>query len=120
MVRDMVTLSSSSTLSEVVDDYFLKYGYGGFPVFEDGKFLGIITLKEIKNIARGDWTRAKVSDVLIPHSRDWEVSPEDDVMKALELMITKDKGRIVVTENNNVTGLITRNGIAQYVQIMGK
>jgi Zn-dependent protease/CBS domain-containing protein len=120
MVRDMVTLSSSSTLSEVVDDYFLKYGYGGFPVFEDGKFLGIITLKEIKNIARGDWTRAKVSDVLIPHNREWEVSPEDDVMKALELMITKDKGRIVVTENNNVTGLITRNGIAQYVQIMGK
>lgn len=120
MVRDMVTLSSTSTLSEVVDDYFLKYGYGGFPVFEDRKFLGIITLKEIKNIARGDWTRAKVSDVLIPHSRDWEVSPEDDVMKALELMITKDKGRIVVIEDNNIIGLITRNGIARYIQVMGK
>jgi Zn-dependent protease/predicted transcriptional regulator len=120
MVRDMVTLSSSSTLSEVVDDYFLKYGYGGFPVFEDRKFLGIITLKEIKNIVRGDWTRTKVSDVLIPHNREWEVLPEDDVMKALELMITKDKGRIVVTEDNNVIGLITRNGIARYVQVMGK
>jgi Zn-dependent protease/CBS domain-containing protein len=120
MVKDIVTLSSSITLGEAVNDYFLKYGYGGFPVFGDDKFVGIITLKEIKNIPREDWTRVTVSDVLIPHNREWEVSPEDDVMKALELMITKDKGRIVVTENNNVIGLITRNGIAQYVQIMGK
>jgi len=120
MVKDMVTLSSPVTLDEAVNGYFLKYGYGGFPVFGDDKFLGIITLKEIKNIPREDWIRVTVSDVLIPHNREWEVSPEDDVMKALELMITKDKGRIVVTENNNVIGLITRNGIAQYVQIMGK
>jgi len=120
MVKDMVTLSSPVTLDEAVNGYFLKYGYGGFPVFGDDKFLGIITLKEIKNIPREDWIRVTVSDVLIPHNREWEVSPEDDVMKALELMITKDKGRIVVTENNNVIGLITRNGIAQYVHIMGK
>jgi Zn-dependent protease len=120
MVKDIVTLSSSITLGEAVNDYFLKYGYGGFPVFEDGKLLGIITLKEIKNIPREDWARIKVSDVLIPHNRDWEVSPGDDVMKALEMMITKDKGRIVVTENNKVIGLITRNGIARYIQVMGK
>jgi Zn-dependent protease len=120
MVKDMVTLRSSITLSEVINEYFLKYGYGGFPVFEDGTFLGIITLKEIKNISREDWTRVQVSSVLIPHSMEWEVSPEDDVMKALELMITKDKGRLVVTKDHNIIGLITRNGIARYVQVMGK
>ncbi len=120
MAKDIVTLTSSITLGEAVNNYFLKYGYGGFPVFKDGKFLGIITLKEIKNIPREDWTRVTASDVLIQHNREWEVSSEDDVMKALELMITKDKGRIVVTENNNVIGLITRNGIAQYIKIMGK
>lgn len=120
MVKDMVTLSSPVTLEEAVNDYFLKYGYGGFPVFDDGRFLGIITLKEVKDIPREDWAKVKVSDVLISHNREWEVSLEDDVMKALELMITKDKGRIVVTENNKVVGLITRNGIARYVQIMGK
>jgi Zn-dependent protease/CBS domain-containing protein len=120
MVRDMVALSSSITLDEAVNDYFLKYGYGGFPVFGDDKFLGIITLKEIKDIPREDWTRVTVSDVLIPHNKDWEMSPEDEVMKALELMITKDKGRIIVTENSNIIGMITRNGIARYLQILGK
>jgi CBS domain-containing protein len=48
------------------------------------------------------------------------VSLSDDVTKALELMITEDKGRIVVTEKDRIIGLITRNGIAQYVQLKGK
>ena len=87
---------------------------------DGGKFLGIITLKEIKDVPRRDWDRVKVSDILVPHNKKWEVSPDSDVMRALELMIKEDKGRIIVMENDKIVGLITRNGIARYLQIMGK
>jgi CBS domain-containing protein len=56
----------------------------------------------------------------VPHDKKWEISADADVIKALELMIKEDKGRIVVTEKDRIIGLITRNGIAQYVQIKGK
>ncbi|MGB9715301.1 MAG: site-2 protease family protein [Thermodesulfovibrionales bacterium] len=120
MTRNIVTLNSAITVEEAVNDFFLKYGYGGFPVFEDNRFVGIITLKEIRDIPRADWLKTKVSDILIPRSSEWEVSPEDDALKALELMIMKDKGRLAVTEKDNFIGLITRNGIARYIQIMKK
>src|SRR3990167_9357550 len=120
MVRDIVTLNSSITIDDAVDKYFLRYSYGGFPVMDDGKFLGIITLKEIKDVPRRDWDRVKVSDILVPHNKKWEVSPDSDVMGSLELMIKEDKGSIIVMENDKVIGLITRNGIARYLQIMGK
>jgi len=120
MVTDLKTLSPSITIDKAVDEYFLRYGYGGFPVTDDGKFLGIVTLKEVKNIPREDWGRVKASDILVPHDKKWEVSINDDVMKALELMIKEDKGRVVVTEKDRIIGLITRNGIARYVQIKGK
>ncbi|MFN3532582.1 MAG: CBS domain-containing protein [Candidatus Brocadia sp.] len=122
MARDLVTLNPSLTIEEAVDKYFLRYGYGygGFPVMDDGKFLGIITLKEIKNVSREDWSKVKVSDIFVPHNKKWEVTPDSDVMRALELMIKEDKGRIIVMENDKVVGLITRNGIARYLQIMGK
>lgn len=120
MVRDIVTLNSPITIDEVVDKYFLRYGYGGFPVIDNGKFLGITSLKEIKDVPRKDWSKVKVSDILVPHDKKWEVSPDSDVMEALELMIKEDKGRIIVMENDKVVGLITRNGIARYLQIMGK
>jgi Zn-dependent protease/predicted transcriptional regulator len=120
MVKDIVTLSSSITVDEAVNDYYLRYGYGGFPVVDDGKFLGIITLKEVKEVPRADWSRVKVGDVFITHERKWEVSPEDDAMRALEIMIREDKGRLVIIENGRLSGLITRNGIARYLQIKGK
>jgi Zn-dependent protease len=120
MVSEMQTLDPMMSLDEAVDHYFLKYGYGGFPVMDRGRFLGILTLKEVKNVPRQDWGRVKVSDVYVPHERRWEVSPEADVMKALELMIKEDKGRIIVVDRDQIVGLITRNGIARYVQIKGK
>jgi len=120
MVKDIVTLSSFITVDEAVNNYFLRYGYGGFPIIDDGKFLGIVTLKEVKNIHRENWGSEKVADILVPHDKRWEVSREDDVMKTLELMIKEDKGRLVIIENNKLSGLITRNGIARYVQIRGK
>jgi Zn-dependent protease/CBS domain-containing protein len=120
MAKNIVMLNSSITLDEAVNGYFLKYGYGGFPVFEDDRFLGIITLKEVRDVPREDWVKVKVLDVLIPRNREWEVSPEGDALRALELMIMKDKGRLAVTDNDKIIGLITRNGIARYMQIMEK
>lgn len=120
MVRDIVSLSPQISIDEAVNTYFLKYGYGGFPVIDGGKFLGIVTLKEIKEVPRENWSRVKVSDAFVPHNTRWEVAPEEDIMKALELMITEDKGRIAVTKEEGIIGLITRNGIARYVQIKGK
>jgi len=120
MVTDLKTLSPSMAIDKAVDEYFLRYGYGGFPVIDDGKFLGILTLKEVKDVPREDWGRVRVSNVFVPHDKKWEVSPDADVMKALELMIKEDKGRISVTEKDRIIGLITRNGIARYVQIKGK
>ncbi len=120
MVTEMQAVEPSISLDEVVDKYFLRYGYGGFPVIDDGKFLGILTLKEVKNVPREDWGKVKVSEVYVPHDKKWEVPPDADVTRALELMIKEDKGRIMVTEKDKIIGLITRNGIARYVQIKGK
>ena len=120
MVRDFVTIGASATLDEAVDRYFLRYGYGGFPVMDDGRFLGILTLKEVKDVPREKWGSIRVSDILVPHNRRWEVLPDDDVMKALEVMIKEDKGRVVIMEKDKLSGLITRNSIARYVQIKAR
>jgi Zn-dependent protease len=120
MVKEMQTIDPSISLDKAVNEYFLRYGYGGFPVIDDGKFLGILTLKEVKNVPREDWGRVNVSAVFVHHDKKWEIPPDADVIKALELMIKEDKGRIVVTEKDRIMGLITRNGIAQYLQIKGK
>lgn len=120
MVKDIVTMPSDTAIDTAVNEYFLKHGYGGFPVVDDGKLLGFLTLKEVTAVPRERWKDVRASEIVVPHDKKWEVSEDDDAMKALELMISEDKGRLVAMEKGQVTGLITRNGIARYVQIMGR
>lgn len=114
---DLVSLSPRLSVKEVVNDYFLRYGYGGFPVMDNGKFMGMVTLKEIKQVARDLWPQITVGEIYVPHDQKWELSPLDEIMKALQIMIQEDKGRIIVIQNDQVIGLVTRNGIARYLQI---
>jgi len=120
MIKDMITISPSITIKDTVNEYFLKYGYGGFPVIDNGRFIGVITLKETTDIPKEKWEKVKVADVVVPHNKRWEVSPVDDAIKALELMITEDRGRLMVADKGRIIGMITRNGIARYVQIVGR
>lgn len=120
MIRDFISIPPDMTIKTAVDDYFLRYGYGGFPVIDNGRFLGFVTLKEVKDVPKERWKDVRVSEVCVPHEKRWEISEESTALKALELMINEDKGRLVVTEKGNVTGIITRNGIAKYASIMEK
>ncbi|MCL4474638.1 MAG: site-2 protease family protein [Nitrospirae bacterium] len=120
MTREIITMPSDMTVETAVNEYFLRYGYGGFPVMGKERFLGFVTLKEVKDVPRERWHEVKVSAILTPHDRRGEVSENDDALKALELMISEDQGRLAVMEQDKLTGLITRNGIAKYVQLMGR
>jgi Zn-dependent protease/CBS domain-containing protein len=118
MTTDLVTLGPSTFLTDAVNDYFLRYGYGGLPVVEDGRFLGFVTLKEVKDVPRPRWGTVTLGEIVVPHEERWEISPEDDVIRALESMIRQDKGRLVIVQDGKLKGMITRNGIARYVQVM--
>ncbi len=120
MVRDPVSVSPAMTLEDALNDYFLRSGYGGYPVVDHGTYLGLLTLKELKKVPREQFRQTRVSDVFAPHTRKWEVSLDDSVIDALEKMIREDVGRLVVTRGDSIVGMITRNGIARYLQIMGK
>lgn len=120
MVKDMVTLGPSISIDEAVNGFFLRYGFGGFPVVSDGKYLGMLTLKEIKDVPKNAFEGTRVSDVYVKHRKQWEISADESAVKALETMIREDTGRLVVREGDNIRGLITRNGIANYIKIRGK
>lgn len=120
MVKDLITVEPSITIDELVNNYFLKYGYGGFPVVSAGNYLGIITLKDIKDIPKNNFGITMVSETYRRHKKEWEISDDEYVIRALERMVTEDVGRLVIMEDERLKGMITRNGIARYLQIKGK
>lgn len=114
MIRDVVSVPAASSLSSVVSDYFLKYGFRGFPVMRDGEILGVISLAQVRQISPEERGDNDVAQVMVPRSDKIEITPDASLAEALKRMTREDIGRLLVVENDRVVGMITKTGLLRY------
>ena len=117
MIRTVVTVPSQVSLQAAVDEFFLAYGYGGFPVVEDERVVGLIAVQDVQAISQGLWTWRRVADVMRPASPELFIQPEWSIMQAMEQMVGSGFDRLVVMEGERPVGLITRSAVARFLQL---
>ncbi len=117
MVADAVTVPTSITVSDLVEDYVYKYHYKMFPVTEDGVLKGCVTTKQIKELSKEQWATTKVSDITQPCSKGNAVSPEADSIDALSLMNRTGNSRLMVVESNRLLGVISLKDMLQFMAL---
>ncbi len=107
MKADPVTVPPGLTVQELVDRYILKHHYKMYPVVEDGRLVGCVTLSQVKDVPRAEWNARRVGELEIACGPERTVSPDDDAMKALGLMSRLNISRLMVIENGALRGVIT-------------
>lgn len=117
MVPDPVTLNPEMPLSEAVDRYFLHLGFGGFPVVSDGRVLGLISLAQVRNCPASERSHRHVGEVMRRLEERIEIPRSATVAHALARMTEAETGRLLVMDGSRLAGLITRSGIARYIQM---
>jgi Zn-dependent protease/CBS domain-containing protein len=117
MVSNPVALSPDLTVNEAVERYFLHHGFGGFPVVSDGQVLGLVSLPQVRNCPAGDRASRRVRDIMRPLDDKVAIPLSSTVAEALRRMGEANAGRLLVMDDHRLVGLITRSGIAHYVQM---
>jgi CBS domain-containing protein len=116
---DVVTVDASLTLSELVDGYFLRYHHNSFPVVENGRLRGIVSLEDLKEVERDQWGRATVADVLDPALIPYALHPHDPAEKLLHLIMRRGFDRLpVVDDMGAVVGIVTRRDLMATIKVM--
>lgn len=116
MVGNVVALSPELSLEEAVNQYFLPYGYGGFPVVHEGHLLGVVAVRDIQSVKNSLWAFRRVADIMQPASEDMVVSPDLSAMQALEQMMAVGAERLVVVQDGQLLGLVTRASIGHFIE----
>ncbi len=116
MVRNVVALSPELSLEEAVNQYFLPYGYGGFPVVQDGQLLGVVAVRDIQAVKNSLWAFRRVADIMQPSGDNMVVSPDLSAMQALEQMMAAGAERLVVVQDGRLLGLVTRAAIGHFIE----
>jgi Zn-dependent protease/predicted transcriptional regulator len=116
MVNNVVALSPDMTLEEAVNQYFLPYGYGGFPVVQEGRLRGIAAVRDVQTVNTSLWAFRRVADVMQASHDEMVVSPDATAIQALEKMMSSGAERLIVVEDGELLGLLTRASIGNFIE----
>lgn len=116
MSKNVVTVPDEKTISEVVAEYFDVNKHGGYPVIQDDKIVGIITVEDIRKVPKEERSAKKVSEIMTPRSKLVFLRPNESATDAFVKFSKNEIGRLPVIENEKVVGIITRSDLLRIVR----
>lgn len=118
MTDQVVIVDPEITLDRLVEEYFLRYKYGRFPVIsKEERLLGVITLHDVKEVPRSEWFQRTAGEIVSSLKAGFTVRPDEEAAKALIQMAREDIGHLLVVENSSLVGLVTRTDIIRLIKI---
>jgi len=86
-------------------------------VTEGERIVGIITLKQVKEIPRDQWVEKTVREVMMSIQEEIMLDPDGEAVDALQKMIRTGEGRLPVVKDGKAVGMITRKDILTLLEI---
>lgn len=119
MRREVLSVDPSIDLMTLVNEYFLRYHYGAFPVVREGALVGMVTLSDVQALDRLDWSSTEVGEVMDTAVWDWAVHPTDSSMRLFMLVIQKGRSLVpVALEDGRIVGMVTRRDFSEAIKVM--
>jgi Zn-dependent protease/predicted transcriptional regulator len=116
MTKTPLTVAPDITVQRLVNDYFLVHPHGGYPVVQSDKLLGVVTMSSIRSIPREKRESETVSQAMVPFQRVQTISPTASAADAMQKMAQKQIGRLIVTDGDNVLGIVTRGDLMKTIK----
>ena len=112
MTRQVVSVPAGMSIAQFVNDFLLVRAYTAYPVVSElGEVQGLVTVADIRTVPREQWEQTPVAQVVEPFSEALAVSPDTDGWDALMKMASTNRGRLLVTQDHQLVGIISQTNI---------
>jgi len=117
MNTNMITVPANISLQRLVDEYFLPQGLRSAFVLRGDQLAGLITLSDIRHVARDQWPQTAVGMVMIPLERLHVATPQQNLSDVLPLMNGQDVNQLPVVQDGRLLGVLSRDAILRSLAI---
>jgi Zn-dependent protease len=105
------------SIEQWIEQYVYRYHHKMFPVVDDGRLLGWITIDSIRELPRDKWPWHAVGDHITRPNADNSVTVDADAMEVLKQMSQHNQSRLLVTRDGALAGIITLKDLLQYIDL---
>jgi Zn-dependent protease/CBS domain-containing protein len=116
MTPQLVSIAPDISLRAAVDEYFMRFDHAAFPVEQDGRTIGLLTLRSVRRLPRGEWTTRTVRDTMEPLGDQCTVEATARMDRVVSKLQDGGIGRCLVVRDGEVVGIITPSDIARWLQ----
>jgi Zn-dependent protease/CBS domain-containing protein len=116
MSSDLAKVAPGTTIATLVRDHVLPGNLRAVPVVRDGRFVGLVTIGDLRKIEQDQWPVATVDQVMTPAGDLPTVSPEDGLATALD-RFGEDAPLLPVVRDGALVGLLYRESVVGYVRM---
>ena len=116
MTRQILTVPPDITLQQLVSNYFLVHPHEGYPVVQNGKLLGLITLDRVRAVPTETRSYEAVAKAMIPLESALAVPPNLSALDALQRMAREKVESLLVTQDGQLIGVVTRGDLMRTIR----
>jgi CBS domain-containing protein len=111
------TVTSDISISTLVHDHVMKQDDHAFPVIDDGRLAGIVTLDDIRAVSRDDWENKRVREIMTVADELITIGSDENAADALDRLRARDIRQLPVLENGQLAGCLRRRDIVKWLQL---
>lgn len=116
MSRDPEVVGARTSVADLVHDRFMRLRYASYPVVDDGRLVGLVTLEDVKRVPAEVWAAKTTDQVMTPLARCAVVSPLTSVEAALQEMSDPSaRGRALVVDGERLVGIVSASDVARWI-----
>jgi Zn-dependent protease/CBS domain-containing protein len=119
MESDPPSITPNESVNDLVNERLIRGEHRSFLVrHDDGGLAGIVTLSDVRRIARENWEAARVTDIMTRYADLATIGPDAELEAALKLLQEREVNQlpVVTDEGRTVVGLLTRAGILRLIE----
>jgi Zn-dependent protease/predicted transcriptional regulator len=117
MSANPITVPSGITIAQLIDDYIYRHHHDMYPVVDNGRLVGCVSMNDVKRLPRERWSSTAVSEIMQPCTEARAISPDMDAMEVLSLMTRSQNSRFLVTEGDRVVGVVTLRDVLKFLNV---
>jgi len=117
MVECVSTIPSSGSVAEAAREYFMRTGYGGYPVTRGEAVVGLLCLKDVLRLSAEEREATSVQGAMRPLTGALVTEPDASLPTAIARMAQAGTARLLVMHGQQLVGLLTMNGVIRRLKV---
>lgn len=117
MTTDFRSAPAGIPIGQLIRDIVLPHNLQAIPIVAHDRLVGVVTIADLRKVEQDQWATTPVDAVMTPVSDVATLSPDDQLIAALDRFGNGDLPLLPVVDHDSLVGVLYRESVLGYVRM---